>query len=989
LLPHLLDSTKVAKVASLFLNDEENLKIGQIIEDAQVTTHTYKGIYVKFKGENSKLISGFIPKVLIYFLSFFFKNFQSIKYFKRHLFDANDNVEEEEDETNKSDNSNLKKSKNDPKNMNKEELERLFLINTNIKARIYDFSLIEDIILLSVRPSVLEAPYMTYSELHVGQIVKCTVRSINPINGGVNVKLSEFVSGFIPKIHTSDVPLSDALLPRKMKAGTELKCKILQLDSDGKRCVLTAKKSLIKSKLETIESFFDLKMGLETYGIVVSIQKYGLLLSFFNDLKGLIPRNQLSTSLEVLSLDKDLKEVYYVGQVIKCKVFEFNREKQLLKLSLIMADDFKPNMAKIKNSEKTLQNLEKPDYEIGDLIESATILQVNEENYYFRVKLSRGKVNGIIYKNHLSDFDCLNDILFECYKRTMKINNLMITRYSSDVSKNQIENNKVCHYLTLKTSLIDEYTEKSKNEIAKTFSDLKVNDLYHGWIRKILNNGVLVEMPFNLIGFSSNQDISYINELKSTPNSLSVGQSVLIKIAKLYEEKKQFITSIRTRHNLHQKNLNETNFMIELFKSFIVNTKNIFNLLANNRPSESNSLIHPNSIANKQIWENAANKIRIGSIVKVAVKSFNKTTKQIECLFLNDLNQSNESNLVGIAFSSSNDNLEQGTKLDALILAFDPLAKVFCLSIENRKIKTYKKNFDPNFRCQVFCKQGQAIKSEIIYISEWFCIVGLKAHALGRLAFMPLFKNDFTQLNTFSAEPSIKPNSSIETKIKRQQLLQVSSASFSSLSKSENASESSSLSFADIKFSKEDKNFAYYCIGQTGKVIVKLNGSNEVENLDYLIVTHDSTEIKKNKKLLLRQLAILNENHQSVESNDSNKKVNENNDPIIIRKKLVLENNKRKLSNISNQEENNKDFIEIVSDIKSKKPKLENTETNDSFPWEVTSFDVFNRVMNSLNGNSDEQTNLNDNSEKNKKVKNFIDDQKLHEVTKIEFISSI
>jgi hypothetical protein len=75
LLPHLLDSTKVAKVASLFLNDEENLKIGQIIEDAQVTTHTYKGIYVKFKGENSKLISGFIPKVFIYFLSFFSKIF--------------------------------------------------------------------------------------------------------------------------------------------------------------------------------------------------------------------------------------------------------------------------------------------------------------------------------------------------------------------------------------------------------------------------------------------------------------------------------------------------------------------------------------------------------------------------------------------------------------------------------------------------------------------------------------------------------------------------------------------------------------------------------------------------------------------------------------------------------------------------------------------------------------------------------------------------
>ena len=68
LLPHLIDSTNLAKVASLFLNNDENLKIGQIIDNTQITTHTYKGIYVKFVGENEKSISGFIPKVIFLLL---------------------------------------------------------------------------------------------------------------------------------------------------------------------------------------------------------------------------------------------------------------------------------------------------------------------------------------------------------------------------------------------------------------------------------------------------------------------------------------------------------------------------------------------------------------------------------------------------------------------------------------------------------------------------------------------------------------------------------------------------------------------------------------------------------------------------------------------------------------------------------------------------------------------------------------------------------
>ncbi len=250
--------------------------------------------------------------------------------------------EDEENDSSKPSDLKKKSNKKDSKNINKEEMERMFPLNSTLKARIYDFSLIEDLILLSCRQSILRSAYLNYNALRIGQIVTCKVKKIVTENGGVSVSLSDFVSGFIPKIHTSDVPLSEALLPRKMKPGSEIKCKIIQLNADEKRCVLTAKKTLIKSKLPLVSSFDDLNVGMETYGVIVSIQSYGILLSFLNDIKGLLPRQQISTSALLKNPNQDLKELYYLGQLIRCRVFSYDRVKQQVKLSLIM-DDVKQN----------------------------------------------------------------------------------------------------------------------------------------------------------------------------------------------------------------------------------------------------------------------------------------------------------------------------------------------------------------------------------------------------------------------------------------------------------------------------------------------------------------------------------------------------------------------------------------------------------------------------------------------------------------------
>lgn len=220
--------------------------------------------------------------------------------------------------------------------MTKEDLLRHFPVHSTLKtSRIYDYNLIEDILLLSRRESVLKASCMSYDELECGQVVQCQIVDVNGENGGVRVKLSEFVRGFIPRIHTGDAPLSETLLRKKMKRGGSIKCRVLSVEAGEKRCILTAKKTLVKSKLPLITRFDEVEVGMQTYGVVVSIKDYGLLLGFFDDLKGLLPRDQISRTL---AKTQNLTEIYSIGQLIKCRVLDFNKEKRLIKLSLLMEE---------------------------------------------------------------------------------------------------------------------------------------------------------------------------------------------------------------------------------------------------------------------------------------------------------------------------------------------------------------------------------------------------------------------------------------------------------------------------------------------------------------------------------------------------------------------------------------------------------------------------------------------------------------------------
>ncbi len=92
-----------------------------------------------------------------------------------------------------------------------------------------------------------------------------------------------------------------------------MKCRILYVDSDKNRVVLTRKEGLVNSKLPTIISSYD-KCFEEKIadGFVVQVNDRGVLVAFYNrvkgfilkrDLKGFVPKLSSTITVRVINVD--------------------------------------------------------------------------------------------------------------------------------------------------------------------------------------------------------------------------------------------------------------------------------------------------------------------------------------------------------------------------------------------------------------------------------------------------------------------------------------------------------------------------------------------------------------------------------------------------------------------------------------------------------------------------------------------------------------
>ena len=329
-------------------------------------------------------------------------------------------------------------------------------------------------------------------------------------------------------------------------------------------------------------------------------------------------------------------------------------------------------------------------YQVGDVITSAaTVVQVNDEKGYLRLRLatntnsSTASCTAIVYKSQLSDIEALNEPLFAHYKRTMRIdagqpmmivNTVAESSGSSKKKTNASSNGSLCHYVTFKQTLVGAYgTSVAAAAAAKSFDELRSNEWRAAWTRRVLPNGLLVEMPHGLVGFGATKHLGAYTS--TTTTNRAVGESLLVRIGTLFADQRRFNVHVRSRHDLVQRSAHDAAFMARTFASYVAGTRVL--------------------MTHQQQQQQQQQTINVGAQCQVAVKSFSGAPlNRLECVFVHDLSTRacafiDDETASGNGAEVVAQMTKPGTRLDALVVAYDPLAAVYCVTVDKRAIKVY------------------------------------------------------------------------------------------------------------------------------------------------------------------------------------------------------------------------------------------------------------------------------------------------------------
>jgi rRNA biogenesis protein RRP5 len=207
-----------------------------------------------------------------------------------------------------------------------------FKAGEKIQCRIIGISLSSNLAICSLKKSIIEAPFITYSDIQIGSLVKGSINHVD--KNGLIINLTKHINGFVPIIHNADIPIKEAL--NKFPLKKKVQCRVLHVDPSRQRLILTMKNSLINTKLPIVCTYNDLQANLLTIGVIISIQEYGLLVKLFGDLCGLVLKNEIGQlqTLSTTNIKSQLQQMFYIGQTVSCKVINFDEEQKKITLSL-------------------------------------------------------------------------------------------------------------------------------------------------------------------------------------------------------------------------------------------------------------------------------------------------------------------------------------------------------------------------------------------------------------------------------------------------------------------------------------------------------------------------------------------------------------------------------------------------------------------------------------------------------------------------------
>ncbi len=332
-------------------------------------------------------------------------------------------------------------------------------LKTKVQVRVLQFDLFEEIFVCSMRKSNIENALVRLDSLVPGAtLTGCKIKKFAP--KGVVVEVAKNLDGFIPFLHLSDVPLKHP--ERKFSVGDKLKCRVLKVDPSKRRLHLTSKKLLVEQDYPIVDDFDSHHIGKVTEGVVVQATHEGVLLQLFGETCGWVPKSRIS--VEQIEYPEKL---FFMGQVLKCKVLEVDEAKRKMILTLILTEEkLKPLGSKQK---KAIDGIKK-----GQIYEDIKVCDVTSEG--LAVEVGNG-IKALIPKNHLTDNIGMADVLLQSYQ------------VGDSIPKALCFERDVLPILTMKSSIL----AFESSQI--TFDDIHEGQIIPTVVSNVKSYGVFVKLP--------------------------------------------------------------------------------------------------------------------------------------------------------------------------------------------------------------------------------------------------------------------------------------------------------------------------------------------------------------------------------------------------------------------------------------------------------------------------------------------------------------
>lgn len=326
------------------------------------------------------------------------------------------------------------------------------------------------------------------SLLKEGQKIKAKVVKTQP-NGAV-LSIENIVYGFMPKSEISwdkNKKVEDVL-----KLGQEVEVVVKEIKD---------KKPILSLKLLEGNPWdnFDKNIGDIIEAKVTQINKGGIIVNI-NGLEGFIPNSEIS-HFEPLKVKKGIK----VGTLLKAKIFEIDKEKGKIKLSVKQTQE--------NPIEKFLK-----DHPIGGVVE-AKVKDVKQRVAF----IDLGEIEGIIRLEDATDNTSIKSI-----------SSLFKEGKSYKFKVLGVEKDKII--LGTKQLLEEKFNE--------FISKYKIGDIVKGKVKKLIEKGAFVDITDNIEGFIPVSEIAK-ERINLPSDKLSLHQEIEAKIMKIDHNNKKITLSIK------------------------------------------------------------------------------------------------------------------------------------------------------------------------------------------------------------------------------------------------------------------------------------------------------------------------------------------------------------------------------------------------------------------------------------------------------------